>query len=161
MPASSEQFRDVLRHFPSGVTIVAIKSGGATHGLTVSAFASISPDPPLVMIAIDHRHKAYHLLEQDGATFSVNILAEEQAELSNRFAWGDEESRFELGDWGMAETSAPILQNGVAWLDCTIENRVVAGTHTIYIGLVQSASVLRPDTPPLVYWNRDYQKLED
>ena len=160
MPASSEQFRNALRHFPSGVTIVAIKSGDIIHGLTVSAFASVSPNPPLIMVAIDHRHKAYQLLEQAGATFSVNILHQEQEALSNQFAWGDVETRFEMGEWGVAETGAPILQEAIAWLDCTIENRYVAGTHSIYIGLVQAISTIHPDAPPLIYWNREYRQLQ-
>ena len=67
MPVSSEDYRDALRHFPSGVTIVTIKAGEEVHGLTVSAFASVSPDPPLIGVMIDHRHHAYPLLEEEGA----------------------------------------------------------------------------------------------
>jgi flavin reductase (DIM6/NTAB) family NADH-FMN oxidoreductase RutF len=160
MSITSEAFRDALRHFPSGVTIVTIKSGAEIHGLTVSAFASISPEPPLIMVIIDHRHKAYQLLEQAGATFAVNILRQEQAELSNRFAWVKDEDRFAEGDWLTALTGAPILRDALAWLDCTIHARMVAGTHTIYIGEVQASAVPTPDTEPLVYWNRDYQLLQ-
>ena len=57
MAISSEEYRDALRHFPSGVTVVTIKAGDVIHGLTVSAFASVSPDPPLVAVIIDHRHQ--------------------------------------------------------------------------------------------------------
>ena len=63
MNITSENYRDALRHFASGVTIVTIKSGEQIHGLTVSAFASISPEPPLIAIIIDHRHHAHQLLE--------------------------------------------------------------------------------------------------
>lgn len=160
MPISSEAFRDCLRHFPSGVTIVTIKSGETIHGLTVSAFASVSPKPPLIMIAIDHRHQAYHYLEQEGATFAVNILHLDQAELSNRFAWIKDEDRFDAGEWGTAKTGAPILMDALAWLDCTVYGRLPAGTHSIYVGEVQASNVPRPDGPPLVYWNRGYRHLE-
>ena len=68
--------------------------------------------------------------------------------------------RFDEGDWGTAVTGAPILKNALAWLDCTIHERVVAGTHTIYIGEIQASSVNRVDEPPLIYWNRDYQQLD-
>jgi flavin reductase (DIM6/NTAB) family NADH-FMN oxidoreductase RutF len=162
MTISSEQYRDALRHFPAGVTIVTIQTPGETgpHGLTVSAFASVSPEPPLILIAVDHRHSAYEMLETAGTTFAVNILAQGQMELSNRFAWLKDEERFALGEWDTAVTGAPILKNALAWLDCTLYERVVAGTHTIYIGEVQASGVPRPDGRPLIYWNRGYRHLD-
>ena len=161
MPITSEQFRDALRHFPAGVTIVTLQVPGTAkpHGLTVSAFASVSPEPPLIMVAIDQQHSAYELLERAGTTFAVNILAQDQSELSNRFAWSPEDERFDEGDWATAVTGAPILANALAWLDCTIYERVVAGTHTVYIGEVQASSVTRADEAPLIYWNRNYHQL--
>ena len=160
MSITADAYRDVLRHFPSGVTIVTIRCGDEIHGLTVSAFASVSPEPPLIMIIIDQRHKAYQLLEQAGATFAVNILRQEQAHLSDRFAWVKDEDRFAEGDWTTALTGAPILRDALAWLDCTLHSRLVAGTHTVYIGEVQASSVPEPDREPLVYWNRQYRPLE-
>lgn len=160
MSVKSEQFRDALRHFPSGVTIVTIRSGDTIHGLTVSAFASISPDPPLILISIDHRHSGYELLEEENAVFAVNILHQSQMELSNRFAWLKDEDRFDEGEWTTAETGAPILADALAWLDCTIAGRYVAGSHTIYIGEVQASATPRPEQPPLVYWNRGYRCLQ-
>lgn len=160
MAISSEAFRNALRHFPSGVTIVTIKSGERVHGLTVSAFASVSPEPPLIMMAIDHRHSAYAMLEREGAVFAVNILHQEQSDLSNRFAWVKDEDRFAEGNWETAATGAPILTDASAWLDCTIYTRFAAGTHTVYIGHVQASCVPRPDAPPLIYWNRDYRRLK-
>lgn len=159
MTISHETFRDALRHFPAGVTIVTIAAGGERHGLTVSAFASISPAPPLIMVAIDHKHHAHTLLQQPGATFAVNILGADQVELSNRFAWVHDEDRFAQGAWDSAETGAPILTDALAWLDCTIYNHIDAGTHTIYIGEVQAGGIPRPDESPLVYWNRAYRQL--
>lgn len=160
MTISSEQFRDALRHFPSGVTILTIKSGDQIHGLTVSAFASVSPDPPLIAVIIDHRHSAYALLEQTGAVFAVNILRQDQIHLSNRFAWVKDEDRFLEGNWTTAITGAPVLADALAWLDCTIHGRYPAGTHTIYVGEVQASRVPSPDQPPLAYWNRGYRQLK-
>lgn len=161
MPITSESFRDVMRHFPSGVTVVTIKSPASevVHGLTVSSFASVSPEPPLVLVSIDHRATAYALLEAAGASFAVNILAHDQMELSNRFAWLKDEDRFGQGEWTTAATGAPILIDALAWLDCTVYSRFSAGTHTIYIGEVQASGVARPDVKPLVYWNRGYRQL--
>ncbi len=160
MSISSTAYRDGLRHFPSGVTIVTIKSGEVIHGLTVSAFASISPSPPLIMIAIDQRHNASPLLEKEGACFAVNILHRDQQELSNRFAWTKDEDRFAIGQWGIAVTGAPVLENALAWLDCTIHSSYETGTHTIYVGEVQASQTPRPDGEPLVYWNRGYRHLD-
>lgn len=161
MPITSEQFRNALRLFPSGVTIVTINTPqlDQPHGLTVSAFNSVSPEPPLILVAIDHRASAYEMLEQEGAVFAVNILGEDQMELSNRFAWLKDEDRFAEGEWQTAVTGAPVLKSALAWLDCTVHARLSAGTHTIYIGEVQASRVVRPDKRPLLYWNRGYRYL--
>ncbi len=161
MTIGSEQFRDALRHFPAGVTVVTIKAPGFAqpHGLTVSAFSSISPKPPLIMVAIDHRTSGQDMLQVEGAVFAVNILAQDQMEMSNRFAWVKDEDRFTLGEWETAVTGAPVLKNALAWLDCTIYARYEAGTHTIYLGQVEASSVPRPDEAPLIYWNRGYRRL--
>lgn len=159
MPITSEAFREALRHFPAGVTIVTIRAGEAIHGLTVSAFASVSPEPPLVMVAIDHQHSAFPLLQRPDAVFAVNILHQDQMELSNRFAWLKDEDRFSAGAWRTAETGAPILADALAWLDCTVHRRYEAGTHHIYIGEVQASGTPRAGQAPLVYWNRGYRAL--
>ena len=156
---SSEDFRKALRHFPAGVTIVTVKGGERTHGLTVSAFASVSAEPPLIMIIIENRHHAHTLLEEPEAVFAVNILGEEQSELSNRFAWVKDEDRFAMGNWSTAATGAPILVDALAWLDCRIHARYPAGSHTIYVGEVAASQVPEEEAPPLVYWNRGYRKL--
>jgi flavin reductase (DIM6/NTAB) family NADH-FMN oxidoreductase RutF len=159
MSIPSDRFRDALRHFPAGVTLVTLRAGGEIHGLTVSAFASVSPDPPLVAVMIDHRHRAFERLELSDAVFAVNFLGEDQQELSERFAWGAERERFGAGNWESAVTGAPVLADAVAWLDCTIHSRHRAGSHTLFIGEVQASHVARPDAPPLIYWNRAYRAL--
>lgn len=156
----SEDFRAALRHFPSGVTIVTIRAGEERHGLTVSAFASVSPVPPLIVVAIDHKHHAYELLQREGAVFGVNILHQEQRELSDRFAWVKDEDRFAIGNWTTAATGAPILADAAAWLDCTIHTQMPAGTHELIVGEVRASGVPRADHPPLIYWSRAYRSLE-
>jgi flavin reductase (DIM6/NTAB) family NADH-FMN oxidoreductase RutF len=152
-------FRDALSRFPAGVTVVTIKAGDRVHGLTVSAFASVSPDPPLVAVIIDHQHTAHRLLESSGASFAVNILGEDQQELSDRFAWTRDEDRFQAGSWGSADTGAPVLVDALAWLDCRVHSRLPAGTHTIYVGEVVAAAT--PERRrPLLYWDRAYRRLE-
>jgi len=159
MPITSEQYRSALRNFPAGVTIVTLKSGDVVHGLTVSAFASVSPEPPLVAVVIDRRHKASEWLERPGTVFAVNILAEDQMELSNRFAWVKDEDRFDEGDWVEAATGAPVLADALAWLDCRIHSQLPAGDHTIYVGEVVASGTPRDGEDPLIYWNRGYRRL--
>lgn len=159
MTVSADAFRDALRHFPAGVTLVTLKAGEEIHGLTVSAFVSVSPDPPLIAVIIDHKHRAHRLLELPGAVFAVNILGAGDRALADRFAWGPEDERFAAGRWTTAVTGAPVLADAIAWLDCTIASRHSAGTHTIYVGAVQASSVPRTDGAPLLYWNRDYRRL--
>lgn len=161
MPITSENFREALRYFPAGVTIVTIKAldDPKPHGMTVSAFASVSPSPPLIMVCIDHATSSFPLMEKAGTVFAVNILSRDKMELSNRFAWVKDEDRFAQGDWKTAVTGAPVLEDALAWLDCTIYARFSAGTHTIYVGEVQASSVNRPDEEPLIYWNRGYRRL--
>ena len=159
MSITADAYRDVLRHFPAGVTLVTVRAGGENHGLTVSAFASVSPEPPLVAVMIDHKHRAFERLERPDAVFAVNILGEEQHALSDRFAWEPEEDRFLAGDWTTAVTGAPVLADALGWLDCTIHSRHRAGTHSLYIGEVVASRVPRPGDSPLVYWNRGYRGL--
>ena len=159
MAVSPDRFRDALRHFPAGVTVLTLRAGEVVHGLTVSAFVSVSPEPPLIAVMVDHRHRAHELLERPDAVFAVNILGEDQRELSERFAWTRDEDRFAVGRWTTAATGAPVLDDALAWLDCTVFARHAAGSHSLYIGRVEASSVPRPDAPPLVYWNRDYRRI--
>lgn len=159
MTISSADFRDALRHFPAGVTLVTAGTGDDVHGLTVSAFASVSADPPMIAVVLDLRNHIHPYLESEAAPFAVNILGEEQSELSNRFARQPADERFAAGSWHPAPSGVPVLDESLAWLDCTVEARLEAGSHRIYVGRVRASRVCRPDESPLVYWNRDYRGL--
>lgn len=160
MPIDSQAFRDVMRHFPAGVTVVTVTTPEGRRGMTVSAFASVSPSPPLVAVILDSAHSLHPLLDQ-GVTdsFAVNVLAEDQSEVSQRFAFVKDQDRFAVGDWGEAETGAPVLGEALAWLDCRLYDKMRAGTHTIFVGEVVASRVGRPEEPPLIYWNRGYRRI--
>lgn len=128
--------------------------------MTASAVVSVSASPPLIAVVIDQAHSINPLLEPDDACFAVSMLAHDQHELANRFAFVKDEDRFLVGRWRVATTGAPVLEDGLAWLDCTIHSRMVAGSHTIIVGLVHENAVPRPDEAPLLYWNRDYRRLD-
>lgn len=158
MPIDAQAFRDTLCHFPAGVTIVTTKAGERLHGLTVNAFVSVSASPPLIAVVIDNRSRGHDILESYDAVFAVNILRDEHEALSRRFAFSKED-RFAMGQWGSAVTGAPVLEDALAWLDCTVYSRQTAGNSTIYVGEVQATKVADADEKPLVYWNRCYGAL--
>lgn len=153
-------FRDAMRHLPGGVSLVTSRRDDARHGMTVSAFVSLSATPPLVAVVIDRAHSINALLDGELACFAVNVLAHDQRALADRFAFVKDEDRFLEGQWGEAVTGAPVLTDALTWLDCRVHDRLVAGSHTIFVGAVESSAVPRPDEAPLVYWNRDYRVLD-
>lgn len=158
MPVSAEAFKDALRRWPSGVTIVTSRAGDRIHGMTVSAFASVSLDPPLVLVCADKASNTHGLVAEAGI-FAVNVLAAGQEALSNRFASKkDEHRRFEGVPWKVAATGAPILEGVVVALDCRVVAAHDAGDHVIYVGRVESAEMR--DAEPLVYHAGAYRGFE-
>lgn len=160
MPVSPDELRDALRRLAAGVTVVTASVDGRRRGMTASSFAAVSIDPPLVSVAIDARHAIHPLLASPGVVFAVNVLAEDQAALSQRFAFVEDEDRFAEGAWRTAVTGAPVLADALAWLDCRPWTSFAAGTHTIHVGEVQAVAVPRPEARPLVYWDRAYRRLK-
>ncbi len=160
LSVSSDAFRSAMRRWPSGVTIVTIVEGVRGHGMTASAFTSVSVDPPLVLVVIDKRWRSHALIESSGS-FCVNILADDQRELSDRFAGrhGEIEDRFFDLDTGVATTGARYISDANAWLDCIVEQTAVAGDHSIFIGRVVACSVTAGSSGPLIYHDGDYRRL--
>ncbi len=160
MAISSDQFRDTLRMFPAGVTLVTTRTqDGIRHGMTASSFTSVSADPPLISVVIDRQATMSNLLLHETSVFAVSILAQDQEELSSRFAFVRGEDRFAIGEWIEAETGAPILANALTWLDCRIHFRQQAGSHNIFVGQILASDVVRPNDLPLLYWNRNYRTI--
>jgi flavin reductase (DIM6/NTAB) family NADH-FMN oxidoreductase RutF len=160
MPIAPDLYKQVMRHFPSGITVVTLRAGEEIHGLTVSAFCSVSLDPPLVLVCILTDVHSHDLIER-GQCFAVNFLSEDDADLSDRFAGRIPEAtdRFAGLSTSSAATGAPILDRCIAYLDCSVYAAYDGGDHTIYVGLVEAAGV-KSDTPPLVYYQGDYRKLD-
>ena len=157
LPVTEDEFREGLRHWPSGVTIVTARSGSRIHGMTVSAFTSVSLTPPLVLVCAD-KSSHTHPLIAEGGVFAANILAAGQEALSNRFASKkDEDRRFEGVEWYEGVTGAPILRGVVAALDCRVVSAHDAGDHVIYVGLVEAIETQPAE--PLVYHAGSYRPL--
>lgn len=151
------RFRSVLSRFASGVTVVtAVDEKGVDHGITVSAFCSLSLKPPLVLVCIDHVTVMHGILETAG-TFAVSVLAADQEELARRFSDPDND-RFEGTSYSRGTTGAALLTGAAAHLECGITHRLEGGDHTIFVGSVQSAE--STDLHPLLYYRGGYARLE-
>lgn len=161
MTVDAETFKDLMARFPAGVTVVTTEVDGRRYGLTVSAFASVSLDPPLVLVCIDRGAESHDRIEESGV-FAVSFLGEDQADLSDRFAgFHDVDDRFEGIATTTRSTGAPLLKEAVAHADCRVEHAADGGDHTIFVGRVQEGRVLRPEARPLAFWNRGYHRLGD
>jgi flavin reductase (DIM6/NTAB) family NADH-FMN oxidoreductase RutF len=150
----SQAFKDVMSQFASGVTVVTTQLNGQHFGLTVSAFTSLSLDPPLVLICLDKKVHAHGIIEQS-KVFAVNILRSDQVEVGIRFAGlrPEIQDRFEGMTCGTGVTGSPILPNCLGWIDCNLWERYDGGDHTIFVGEVL-ASCLTGSAGPLLYHNR-------
>ena len=141
----ARSFRQVMGRFPTGVTVVTARDGeGAPVGLTVNAFTSVSLDPPLVLVCIDHASGSHDRLLSAGS-FAVNILSAAQGAVARRFASKPSMGRFEGIAWQPGPGGAPVLEGVSAWLECTREVAHQAGDHTILLGRVDAAGVGTPD----------------
>lgn len=157
MNISKDEFRTALSRFPSGVTIVTTKDAdGRFHGITVSAFASVSLEPPMILVCID-KDTGSHYAFQESCFFVVNILAEEQENLSNQFA-AQISDKFDGVDYRLGISEIPVLEDALVTLECRLAYAHEGGDHTIFVGLVEKSNV--KDENPLVYWHGNYRKLE-
>lgn len=158
MAISKDEFRAALGRFPSGVTVVTTRDReGRLHGITVSAFCSVSLDPPLVLVCIDKNTGSHHALTETDA-FVVNVLREDQQYISDRFA-SFLPDKFEAVKYRAGIDDLPVLEDALANLECRLVHSYDGGDHTIYVGQIERATV--NDGQPLVYWHGNYRKIED
>lgn len=127
-----------MRRFPTGVTVVTSIKDGEPRGVTVNAFASVSAEPPMVLICINREARSY-LYISTSKIFCVNLLAGDQRALAERFSGKLRERQFEDVAHTTAVTGAPVLAGTVGYLDCEVAEEHHAGTHSIFIGNVVQA----------------------
>jgi 3-hydroxy-9,10-secoandrosta-1,3,5(10)-triene-9,17-dione monooxygenase reductase component len=157
----AKQFRNVLGHFPTGVTIVTaidtVDGREQPVGLTIGSFTSVSLDPPLVGFLPQTDSDTWKAIQRSGH-FVVNELNCTQSEICWRFAKsGNEDERFHGVGWQPAPSGAPILDKAVAWVDCSIENVYEMGDHYFVLGRVNAldaaaASELPDEEFPLIFF---------
>ena len=146
-------FRRVLGHFPTGVTVVTAAGADRPIGVAIGSFASISLDPPLVGFFLGTSSGSWPPMREAGH-FCVNVLCHDQLELCGTMA-SKAEDKFEGVDWVPAGTGAPILPGAHAIIDCTIDQVVELGDHNLIVGRVQHLETGRDD-PPMVFYKGQY-----
>jgi flavin reductase (DIM6/NTAB) family NADH-FMN oxidoreductase RutF len=151
-----DDFRRVLGHFATGVTVLtACDSEGRPAGLTASAFTSVSLDPPLVLVCVDHKSQSFPALRESRG-FAVNVLTADQQDLSRRFA-STRLDKFEGLTHSPGEFGAPLLEGVLAQIECETVGTYVQGDHTIFVGRVERARVGSGE--PLLYYRGQYDGL--
>jgi flavin reductase (DIM6/NTAB) family NADH-FMN oxidoreductase RutF len=152
MEVSAQSFKQTLGRFASGVTVVTMQEGHDIHGITVSAFLSVSLEPPLVLVSIDKRAHSHGRLLL-AKRYGVSILAQGQEHLSNHFAGRDDSVQ------PVFETLAefPVLKDALAQLVCNIHQTIDAGDHTLFIGSIQELAWR--DAMPLTYFQGKYRQF--
>lgn len=157
MVIGADEFRRVLGHFATGVTIITTCDGDRKPtGLTVSAFCSLSLDPPLVLACVDHKSQSYPAL-RDSRRFAVNVLTTAQQDVSRRFAT-TRTDKFDGVSYRLGPLGSPLIEGALAHLECVTVVAHVEGDHTIFVGRVEHGAV--SDGEPLLYCRGKYCRLE-
>lgn len=158
MTVGVDDFKKAMQLWASGVTVVTTHSEKfGLRGMTVTAFSSVSVNPPQVLVCINESADTGEGI-QESQCFAVNVLNSTQQDVSNHFAGGsNQQQRFENTPWTAGITGAPILDSSLMSLECKVIEKVRAGTHWIIIGEVQD-SVCR-EGEPLLYYRGAYQQL--
>ena len=126
---SGTELRQSVGAFPSGVTVVTTSAGGVDHGLTVSAFVSLSLEPAMVLVSIDNSSRVLPFLQQ-GAPVAVSVLAEEQKELAITFG-RHLPDKFDGVSVERGDSGVPVLSGAAAWFEGTVAERFAGGDHVI------------------------------
>ena len=149
-----DDFKKALRCFSSGVTVVTLREGEQLHGLTVSAFSSLSLDPPLVLVCIDKGAAAHDVFAKVGS-FVVNILAEDQEDVSNCFA-SKAVDKFEVSKWHEGVLGIPVIEGAFGVVECVLHEVLPGGDHSIFVGRVVASSA--SEGKPLLYGQGGYRR---
>ncbi len=157
MSVSPDEFRSALGRFPSGVTVVTTKGAdGSDQGMTVSAFCSVSLEPPLVLICIEKTASVYDALTS-APEFVVNILSAKQEQIARRFSIVDID-RFEGVGFSRTQNGIAVLDDALGIIECNRSALHDAGDHTIIVAEVEATRA--ENGSPLMYYRGGYAQLE-
>lgn len=146
-----KSFRAAMGNVAAAVSVVTTIHDGGAHGTTVSAFSSLSMDPPMLLVSLDNTSNLLTKLGV-GSRIGVNVLAAHQDQIALRFAGKGDDKFLDIA-WQI-EDGAPALVDRHAWVALTVEQLVVAGDHTLVLGRVEAADA--SGAAPLTYWQRTF-----
>jgi flavin reductase (DIM6/NTAB) family NADH-FMN oxidoreductase RutF len=160
MSLSPVEFRRAMGAFATGVTIITVDLDGEVHGMTANAFASVSLDPLLLLICVDHSARTHaHLHARK--RFGINILAENQRVISEYYAQPasvQEQAEAEAGArFDRTPQGTPILHGALAYLECRLKSAQDAGDHTIFIAEIEEVVVREGE--PLLFFRGKYRRI--
>src|SRR5690349_11505931 len=155
MPIDDAGFKLAMSHFASGVTVVTTEHEGVRYGMTVSAFASLSLHPPLVLICIEKSVKSHDAIDS-AKKFGVSLLAQDQAPITNRFA-SRRDDKFDGVATHNGELDVPLIDGAICTLACRVHASLPQGDHTIFVGEVVDAH--STESAPLIYFRSGYREL--
>jgi flavin reductase len=156
------EFRDALGHFATGVTVVTTQGSQHPYGMTANAFASVSLDPPLVLVCVVSGTEGENSIRDNGV-FAVNVLGSHQETLSRYFADSSRPrgwATFEKIAHQRAITGSPVLDGIAAYFDCRLVATHEAGDHVLFIGEVQALG-LNSGVSPLLFHLGQYRRVAE
>jgi 3-hydroxy-9,10-secoandrosta-1,3,5(10)-triene-9,17-dione monooxygenase reductase component len=148
-----ERFREVLGHVPTPVVIVTAAGSNGPAAMAIGSFVSVSLDPLLVGFFPAKTSSSWPLI-RDAGRFCINVLADDQAELSGAFATRSTD-KFSGISWKPGASGAPRLADCVAWIECDLQSELDAGDHLLVLGTVTALDLPR-DAHALVFHRGDY-----
>ena len=152
------QFKLGMRCLAGAVNIITCRHEGRVYGMTATAVCSAAAEPPTVLACINRSTTTHEAIAR-AEIFCVNVLRHEDRELSSLFSGAQKgEGRFGEAQWEKLATGAPVLKNALVAFDCRVVNRMVHGTHTVFLGEVQQLLLGRKGKP-LLYADGQYAKL--
>ena len=159
MSFEAAEFRRILGHLATGVAVVSATDpeSGAPRGLTASAVASVSLDPPLVLACVEHGADTHECIERAGA-FAISFLGADDETLARRFADYPADRKFAGTAYRSEATGAPVLDEALGWVDCRVWAAYDGGDHTIFVGEVVAGDAV--DGAPLLYFRGGYGRMD-
>lgn len=159
MGVTQSEFKRAMGSFATGVTVITVDYEGEVRGMTANAFASVSLDPLLVLVCVDHKSRTHAYLHAR-KRFGVNVLAENQRAISEHYALAVQApaqaekagARFDCTPHG-----TPVLHGALAYLECRLHSAQDAGDHTIFIAEVEDVVV--HEGSPLLYFRGKYRRI--
>ncbi|WP_299868609.1 flavin reductase family protein [uncultured Hoeflea sp.] len=159
---SPGEFRTAMRNFVGNVSVLTVGEGEDRSGLVVTSAISLSAEPPLLLACVNRSASSWPLFGRYGC-FGWSALGAGHQKIAERFAgFGGIKGvqRYEGASWVTGKTGAPLLEDAVVGIDCTVEDMIDRATHSILIGRVRDIRI-RSGQGALIYWNGTFRGLDD